>query len=529
MAYEVFVSYAHTDKATADAACALLEQRGIRCWIAPRDIEPGADWGSAVITAIKSCRAVVLVFSAAANTSPQILREVERSVHLGVPVIPVRVEDVMPEGALEYHLGTVHWLDAMSPPLEAHLNRLADALLLLLNRQNEETHVPPVAGVTSSVSKEAEKAHGFSERVEPDLPRPPVIQPAKPAAVLSRRPSKAVALLGSIALLAVIVAVAGVVYLRWFKVIDPKLVRTLTGHSSAVMQVAFTPDSALLASASDDNTAKIWDVATGSELRTFSGFSNYVCCVAISPDGQLLATGDISGEIKLWDIKSGQESTHLTDVNAEAHKGVDSLAFSPDSRRLAAGYDDVGVRLWDVADGERKETITTDQHSFISAVAFSPDGRWLASGSGDGSVKVWDITSAEGSYGAISGGKMVYEFDSGADIHGVAFSPDGKLLAVSSYDQTITLWNTATGAKVRTMNGNASYLHAIAFSPDGRWLICGTHDNAVQVWEVSTGKLIATLAVHKGPVFGVAFSPNGRYFASAGDDDTIKLWSTGAW
>ena len=528
MPYDVFVSYAHQDKSTADAVCAMLEQQGIRCWIAPRDIEPGADWGAAVINAIKSCRAVVLVFSAAANTSPQILREVERAVHLGVPIIPVRLEDVMPEGALEYHLGTVHWLDAMTPPLEAHLRRLADALHLLLNRENERPPTP-AARATTPASVEAQMPHGVPAWSAPAASGPPMAAYPNPAAAPFQRSSKTKVLLASVVLLAIIAAGATFAYLKWFKVIDPKLVRTFTGHTSWVNQVAFTPDSAVLASASFDSTAKLWDVATGEELRTFSGYSNSVCCVAISPDGQVLASGDISGVVKFWDIKSGQEGTHLIDVNPDVHKGVDSLAFSPDGRRLAVGYDNQGVRIWDSVNGELKQSVAASQHGSIESVAFSPDGHWLATASLEGSVMVWDLASAEGGDGSADSVKPIYQFDIGDDIHGVAFSPDGKLLAAGCYDQTVTLWNMATGQKVRTMNGNANYVHAVAFSPNGRWLISATHDNAVQIWEVSTGKLVRTLAAHKGAVFSVAFSPDGRYFASSGEDGTIKLWSTGEW
>jgi hypothetical protein len=132
MKFDVFISYSSHDKAAADATCAALEQAGIRCWIAPRDILPGADWGAALMDALESCRAMVLIFSSNANSSPQIRREVERIVGRGIPVIPVRIEDTTPTKAMAYFMGPVHWLDALTPPLEQHLHKLADSLKALL-------------------------------------------------------------------------------------------------------------------------------------------------------------------------------------------------------------------------------------------------------------------------------------------------------------------------------------------------------------------------------------------------------------
>lgn len=133
MAHDIFISYSTKDKPTADAACATLEAAGIRCWIAPRDILPGMEWGDAIIRAINNCRAMVLVFSSNANESLQIRREVERAVSKGVPVIPLRIEDIAPTHSLEYFIGTVHWLDALTPPLENHLQRLSENVAALLN------------------------------------------------------------------------------------------------------------------------------------------------------------------------------------------------------------------------------------------------------------------------------------------------------------------------------------------------------------------------------------------------------------
>ncbi len=134
MAHEVFVSYSTSDKPIADAVCATLERHGLRCWIAPRDILPGLDWGAAIVDAIGESKVMVLVFSASANKSPQIKREVERAVHKGVTIIPLRIEDVPLGKTLEYFISSSHWLDAFSPSVEAHLERLAETVKLLLAR-----------------------------------------------------------------------------------------------------------------------------------------------------------------------------------------------------------------------------------------------------------------------------------------------------------------------------------------------------------------------------------------------------------
>jgi hypothetical protein len=131
--HDVFISYSSKDKPVADATCATLEAKGIRCWIAPRDIRPGADWGEAIVDAIHEARVFVLVFSRNANDSPQIKREVERAINKGIPVIPLRIENVMPAKALEYFLSTPHWLDAFSPPLEQHLAYLAAVVQSVLD------------------------------------------------------------------------------------------------------------------------------------------------------------------------------------------------------------------------------------------------------------------------------------------------------------------------------------------------------------------------------------------------------------
>jgi hypothetical protein len=143
MAHDVFISYSHKDKPTADGTCATLEARGIRCWIAPRDVRPGGDWSESIVTAINGARMMVLVFSAHANESAQIKREVERAVAKGIPIIPLRIEDVLPTKSLEYFLSTPHWLDAFPPPLERHLLYLADVVRQILDGKPAADLRPP--------------------------------------------------------------------------------------------------------------------------------------------------------------------------------------------------------------------------------------------------------------------------------------------------------------------------------------------------------------------------------------------------
>jgi len=132
MAHDVFISYSSKDREIAEAACAALEAKGVSVWIAPRDILPGGDWSASIVHAIADARIFVLVFSGHANTSQQIKREVERAVNRGIPVVPVRVEDVKPTESLEYFISTPHWLDAFPPPMDEHMAYLADVVTGIL-------------------------------------------------------------------------------------------------------------------------------------------------------------------------------------------------------------------------------------------------------------------------------------------------------------------------------------------------------------------------------------------------------------
>jgi hypothetical protein len=192
MVHDVFLSYSSKDKTTADAVCATLEKRGIRCWIAPRDIRPGLDWGGAIIDAINQARVMVLIYSGQANKSQQIKREVERAVSKGVTIVPVRIEDVPPGKTLEYFISSSHWLDAFTPPLESHLEQLAETVGYLLTRR-DSTSVPLAAPTTAPAPARASSA----------IPATPALAP--PGLAAGRGARKA-AVMGGIALAALLIS-----------------------------------------------------------------------------------------------------------------------------------------------------------------------------------------------------------------------------------------------------------------------------------------------------------------------------------
>ena len=152
MGRDVFVSYSVPDRECAFELTARLEARGITVWIAPRDISPAAEWAAEIIDAIATARLMVLVFSSHSNLSPQVRREVERAVHKQVPVLPFRLEDLVPSKSLEYFLSSQHWLDGFPAPREPHYDRLCAHVTVLLNAAGAAALVTQAAVAATSVA-----------------------------------------------------------------------------------------------------------------------------------------------------------------------------------------------------------------------------------------------------------------------------------------------------------------------------------------------------------------------------------------
>jgi small GTP-binding protein len=296
--------------------------------------------------------------------------------------------------------------------------------------------------------------------------------------------------------------------IKLWDVKNAKLIRSLEGHSDSVRSVVFSPDGNILASGSNDNTIKLWDVKNAKLIRSLEGHSNSVRSVVFSPDGNILASSS-DRIIKLWDVKSAKLIRSL-----EGHNySVQIVVFSPDGNILASGSYDHIIKLWDIKSAKLIGSLEGHSNS-VRSVVFSPDGNILASGSYDNTIKLWDVNNA----------KLIRSLEGhNYSVQIVAFSPDGNILASGSNDNTIKLWDVKSAKLIRSLEGHSDSVQIVAFSPDGNILASGSNDNTIKLWDVKNAKLIRSLEGHSDSVLSVVFSPDGNILASS-SYKTIKLW-----
>jgi WD40 repeat protein len=285
---------------------------------------------------------------------------------------------------------------------------------------------------------------------------------------------------------------------------------TLEGHSRSVNAVTFSPDGKTLASASDNGTVRLWDVATGALQQTLKGYSRSINAIIFSPNTKILVSASDDGTVRLWDI-----ATSTLQQTLEGHSSfVNAVTFSPDGKILASASGDGTVRLWNMATGTLQQILKGYSRS-VNTVTFSPDGKRLASASDNGTIRLWNMAT-----GVLQQTLKKYS----RSVNAITFLPDGKTLASASDDGTVRLWNVATYTLQQTLKGYSHSVNAVTFSPDGKILASASGDGTVRLWDVATSALQQTLEGHSSFVNAVTFSPDGKILASASDDGTVRLW-----
>jgi WD40 repeat protein len=287
-------------------------------------------------------------------------------------------------------------------------------------------------------------------------------------------------------------------------------VKTLTGHQSWVMAVAFSPRLPMLASGSLDDTVRVWNWQTSKMLYTLHGHPRGVNDVAISTGGQVMASCGDDAIVRVWDLSQGTLlhtlQGHLRDVTA--------VAIGVQGYVLASGSEDGTIKLWSLDKGNLVKTLTGSA-GMIKTVALTDKDQRLVSGGLDNKIYLWDLSLAT-ILKALTGHTNT--------VNQVVVSPDGRWLASASKDRTVRLWDMANGQLVHTLQGHTQEVNAVAFFPDGQTLLSGSSDGTLRIWQLQQGHLQHTLTGHINPVHGVAIHSSGKLLASASADKTIKLW-----
>jgi WD40 repeat protein len=332
------------------------------------------------------------------------------------------------------------------------------------------------------------------------------------------------------------------------------------GDSDAL---ALTKDGKMLASAGVNNAIRLFETASGKEVRPGPGHAAGISSIALSADGKLLASASAPGVIHLWNTATGQDIRHWSCPPTPPGSDV-VLAFSPDSQTVVSANGSDAIRFWQAQSGEEKMQLPGNAGDPALSVLYAPDGTKLILGRRQGTVELWDLAdkkvvqqfkyngpayalavTEDGLTLAVAGSNKVALFDlaSGMEVRMVnsrsegapaslpavaslAFSPDGKLLALGCYDAVIRLVAADSGKEVRAIEGHGNVPYALAFSGDGQTLASASFDKTVRLWEAFSGLQVSLFKGHEGPVTTLAFRKNGRAIFSGSADTSILVWDT---
>jgi WD40 repeat protein len=295
----------------------------------------------------------------------------------------------------------------------------------------------------------------------------------------------------------------------------------LTGHRGRVRSLSFSADGGLLASCAGHGKAVwLWDLNRNGKRGYLSGHRARVTAVAFAPAGELLASRDAWGFTLLWDVLRRRELPHALG----SLPSMFGHAFTPDGRRLVVGQNDLRahpqqsyqVRHLDIATGKEVPEVLVDSgagRTFGVGLAYSPAGDALAVSTGDRKVHLWGLSPVR-QRGQVSDARA---------LNALAFSPEGRVVAVAA-GLVVRLWDAATCAERATLRGHRRVVTDVAFTPDGRLLASASTDGQVKLWDVAAARERAAYDWQVGPVTALALAPDGMRGACGGIKGALAVW-----
>ncbi len=298
--------------------------------------------------------------------------------------------------------------------------------------------------------------------------------------------------------------------------------RSLVGHAAAAWGVAFSPDGRTLATGSSDGTVRLWNVGDGSPVRSLSPTGRGITAVAFSPDGSALATTSwdrspergVFGVIRIWDPRDGR----LVHSMEHGVKPIVTVAWSVDGSLLAAGTWDDDTSVWNTSGWtlfRKLQPAEKEPYKAVQGIAFSLDGRRIAVAAKDGAIRVWDVAKGE----VLK--TLVGQAEGQSQWINDAVFLDGARLASVSQDGTVRLWDTDTGQEISARHGHTSGVTSIVRGSDGR-LLTGSLDGTIRTWDPDSSRVVPTTE----NMYGLAFSPDGSRVATTGWKGRVRIFDT---
>jgi len=324
----------------------------------------------------------------------------------------------------------------------------------------------------------------------------------------------------------------------------------LWGHEDAVHDVAWSPDGRRIVTASQDQTARVWDGESGRLLHVLSGHQADVTLAAWSPDGSHIATTGADKTARIWSAETGRLRVELKRHEA----AILHVDWSPDGQRIATASADGTAIVWDAKSGQLLRVLR-GHSAAVPHVSWSHDGGHLVTASRDHTARVWDANSGQhlwtlqhGGYPALTAqwsrtgqrivivsddftarvwesnsGRLLSELSEGFVTH-AAWSPDSEHIVTASMDQTARVWYAQTGHRLLSLEGHAGRVLHAAYRGDGRRIVTSSSDQTARIWDAGSGRPVAKLAGHTARVVRAAFHPDGRRVVTISDDRSPRVW-----